>query len=79
MKTQNLIFLVLLIVSIGTAQTPPMVTDAARPAAGWDSLKSMITYPEIARRAGVQGYVNVSVELSETGTVESVSISGYGI
>ena len=79
MKTQNLIFLVLLIVSIGTAQTPPMVTDAARPAAGWDSLKSMITYPEIARRAGVQGYVNVSGELSETGTVESVSISGYGI
>ena len=79
MKTPNLIFLVLLIVSIGTAQTPPMATDAARPAAGWDSLKSMITYPEIARRAGVQGYVNVSVELSETGTVESVSISGYGI
>ncbi|MHB1049525.1 MAG: energy transducer TonB [Bacteroidota bacterium] len=79
MKTPNLIFLVLLIVSIGTAQTTSPVTDAARPAAGWDSLKSMITYPEIARRAGVQGYVNVSVELSETGKVESVLISGYGI
>jgi TonB family protein len=79
MKTPNLIFLLLLIVSIGTAQTPTLVTDAARPAAGWDSLKNMIAYPEIARRAGVQGYVNVSVELGETGTVESVLISGYGI
>jgi len=57
----------------------PMVNESARPAVGWDSLKNMIAYPEIARRAGVQGYANVSMELTETGAVESVSISGYGI
>lgn len=78
MKSMKLISLMLAALSAGIAQTP-LDTEPARPAAGWDSLKSMITYPEIARRAGVQGYVNVSVDLNESGTVESVSISGYGI
>lgn len=71
---------IFLLISVCFSQTPRQATnEAARPAVGWDSLKNMIAYPEIARRAGVQGYANVSMELTETGVVESVSISGYGI
>lgn len=74
------LLLSLAVVSFAVAQTPPRpANDPARPVAGWDSLKSMIPYPEIARRAGVQGYANVSVDVDENGAVGSVSVSGYGI
>ncbi|MBI2428456.1 MAG: energy transducer TonB [Ignavibacteriales bacterium] len=51
----------------------------ARPAVGWDSLKSMIVYPEIARRAGVEGLSNVAVKIDASGTVVDIIISGYDI
>jgi TonB family protein len=71
---------IFLLVSVCYSQTPrPTINEAARPAVGWDSLKNMIIYPEIAQRAGIQGYANVAVELTESGTMESVSVSGYGI
>lgn len=51
----------------------------ARPVIGWDSLKSAIVYPEIARRAGVEGISNVAVKLDTTGAVIDIMISGYDI
>lgn len=74
------LLLTLALVSFAVAQTPTRpANDPARPVVGWDSLKSMIPYPEIARRAGVQGYANVSVDIDENGAVGAVSVSGYGI
>lgn len=69
-----------MVVSVCFSQTPRQtVNESARPAVGWDSLKNMIIYPEIAQRAGIQGYANVAVDLTASGTIESVSVSGYGI
>jgi outer membrane biosynthesis protein TonB len=53
--------------------------DPARPVIGWDSLKSMIAYPEFARRGGVQGYSDVSVDVDTAGNVSEIAVSGYGI
>lgn len=77
---KQLLISFLVVSSLVVAQTPGRsLHDLARPAAGWDSLKSQIAYPEIARRAGVQGYSNVSVEIDENGKVLTVSVSGQGI
>ena len=51
----------------------------ARPEIGWDSLKSLIVYPEIARRAGIEDIARVSVEIDSLGNVTSVDFGGYGI
>lgn len=51
----------------------------ARPAIGWDSLKTLFVYPEIARRAGVEEAARVSVTLDSTGRVTNVEFAGAGI
>lgn len=51
----------------------------AKPEIGWDSLKSLIVYPEIARRAGVEDIARVSVEIDSLGNVTSIDFGGYGI
>ncbi len=51
----------------------------ARPAIGWDSLKTLFVYPEIARRAGVEEAARVSVTLDSTGHVTDVEFAGAGI
>jgi len=55
------------------------ITQPARPSEGWDKLKSKIVYPEIARRAGVEGTSNVAVKIDSVGHVIDVIISGYPI
>lgn len=50
--------------------------DAAYPALGWDTLKSMIVYPEIARRTGIEGVSNVEVHLDSVGNILFVNITG---
>ena len=49
------------------------------PSVGWDAFKASIAYPEIARRAGVQGNVDVAVSFDSTGTVTDIKTVGYGI
>ncbi len=51
----------------------------ARPSIGWDSLKTLFVYPEIARRAGVEEAARVSVALDSTGRVTDVEFAGAGI
>ena len=73
---------VVLLLAVGcifsqTANRP--ANDPARPVIGWDSLKSLIAYPEIARRTGVQGYSDVSVEVDSAGNVGEIEVSGFGI
>ncbi len=51
----------------------------ARPVIGWDSLKSLIVYPEIARRAGIEDVARVNVEIDALGKVVSVEFGGSGI
>ncbi len=51
----------------------------AKPEIGWDSLKSLIVYPEIARRAGVEDIARVSIEIDSLGNVTSIDFGGYGI
>ncbi|MFA6540242.1 MAG: energy transducer TonB [Bacteroidota bacterium] len=70
---------ILISLSSSTLASERPKNDPARPEIGWEAFKSMIPYPEIAKRAGVQGYSNASVKLDTAGAVLSVSISGYGI
>ena len=51
----------------------------AQPAIGWDSLKSLIAYPEIAKRAGLQGYVDVAAQIDTVGNVGEVTVCGIEI
>jgi len=77
---KNIAVVLLLAVSCAFSQTTKRpVDEPARPVIGWDSLKSLITYPEVARRTGVQGFSNVSVELDSAGNVSDVEVSGFGI
>lgn len=79
MKGFFLITLLLVYATVCTTQENRVHSEHARPAVGWDSLKGMIAYPEIARRAGVEGISNVAVKLDSTGTVIDIMISGYDI
>ncbi len=67
---------ILLLVSFGYSQDALV---EAKPEIGWDSLKSLIVYPEIARRAGVEDIARVSVEIDSLGNVISIGFGGYGI
>ncbi|HAP35368.1 MAG TPA: hypothetical protein DCQ28_05285 [Bacteroidetes bacterium] len=67
---------ILLLVSFGYSQDALV---EAKPEIGWDSLKSLIVYPEIARRAGVEDIARVSVEIDSLGNVTSIDFGGYGI
>ena len=49
------------------------------PAIGWDSLRTMFVYPEIARRAGFQATMQVSVEFDTAGNVLYVGVTGFEI
>ena len=51
----------------------------AAPVIGWDSLKSLIAYPEIARRAGIEDIARVGVEIDSLGNVTSIDFGGAGI
>ncbi len=44
------------------------------PIIGWDSLKSLIVFPEIPRRAGVQGNARVDVQIDSAGNVTATNI-----
>lgn len=79
MKNILVVIVCALLGSYSTAQVQRPINDLARPSAGWDSLKSMIVYPEIARRAGVEGLSNVAVKLDTAGNVVDIMISGYDI
>ena len=47
---------------------------APRPVVGWDSLSSLISYPEIMRRAGAQGGYSMKLQIDTLGDVESIKI-----
>jgi Gram-negative bacterial TonB protein C-terminal len=49
------------------------------PVISWDSLKAMISYPEIARRAGVQGYSDVEIQIDSSGNAEQVKVIGWNL
>jgi len=44
------------------------------PVIGWDALKDSMFYPEILRRAGVEGAAYVYGVIDSTGSIESVTI-----
>lgn len=78
----NRFFVVVVFIVLTLLCVPKMTyaqTEHARPSVGWDSLKSMIVYPEIARRAGVEGLSNVAVKIDASGAVVDIIISGYDI
>ncbi len=51
----------------------------ARPVIGWDSLKTLFVYPEIARRAGVEDAARVSITVDSLGQITDVEFAGAGI
>ncbi len=44
------------------------------PACGWDSLKSLIGYPDLARRAEVEGHAVAIVGVFSNGEIRGISI-----
>ena len=44
------------------------------PEIGWDSLQAKIEYPELARRAGLEGTVDAVVYINASGIVDSIRI-----
>jgi hypothetical protein len=75
---KKLILVVLFLTSSLFSQSLDKISEA-RPEIGWDSLKSLIMYPEIARRAGVEDESRVYVSLDADGKVIEVDFAGYGI
>ncbi len=73
---KSLCISILLLVSFGYSQDALV---EAKPEIGWDSLKSLIVYPELARRAGVEDIARVSVEIDSLGNVTAIDFGGYGI
>jgi outer membrane biosynthesis protein TonB len=66
----------LIIISDANAQydSPSLVPDI-----GWDRFKSMIVYPEIAKRAGIQGYVDVAINCDSIGDIGEIQVVGNQI
>lgn len=79
MKHISVIIALIILSMQSFAQSNSSSTDLARPSIGWDAFKNTIVYPEIARRAGVEGISNVAVKLDTTGRVIDIMISGYNI
>jgi TonB family protein len=50
---------------------------SAHPAVGWDLLKSLIRYPELARRAEIEEYVYVTLKLDSSGNVININVCGH--
>ena len=48
----------------------------AVPILGWDSLKKMVIYPEIARRAEFETHSNVEIQIDSAGNVGQIKITG---
>jgi uncharacterized protein YuzE len=44
------------------------------PTIGWDSLKTLIKYPPLAQRAGLDGNIIITVDIDSTGKVMNKSI-----
>jgi len=44
------------------------------PVIGWDSLKSLIKYPEVAQRSGLDGFADVSITIDSVGEINNVQI-----
>ena len=76
LSMKTLFFSVLIFVTFGYSQSKAV---EASPVMGWDSVKSLIVYPEIARRAGVEDIARVSVEIDSLGNVTSIDFAGAGI
>ena len=76
MKYKILFLLFFISISQVYAQYEPEET---YPVVGWDTFMSMISYPEIAKRASIQGNVDVAVEFDTTGNVSEIKIVGYEV
>ena len=70
MKSIIICFLVCITFNFGYAQN---LIDPS-PSCGWDSLKSSIVYPEIAKRAGLQGFGEALVEIDSVGNILDITI-----
>ncbi len=75
---KNLFVILFAVVSFSFAQNSSTVNEA-RPEIGWDAFKNLITYPEIARRAGVEDVSRIVLDIDSLGNVTSIDFTGYGI
>ncbi len=44
------------------------------PTIGWDSIRSLIRYPEILRRAAFEGAAEIYVEVDSTGRADTIAV-----
>lgn len=74
MKTM-IVILILIILIFANAQTQnPDSLVLPSPTVGWDSLSHLISYPELARRAGAQGGYFVRLQIDAAGNVRLINI-----
>ena len=46
-----------------------------KPVIGWDSLSTLIKYPDICRRAGMIGFYLVDIEIDSTGIMQNMTFT----
>jgi outer membrane biosynthesis protein TonB len=78
MKPSSFLLVALLLLP-PTVYSQEEETKDARPEVGWDSLKSLIQYPLLARRAGLEGYADVTVQLDSLGNILRVQVRSYEV
>ena len=74
MKTMNLIFLFVILITVRSRAQNPDSLILPSPVVGWDSLSHLISYPELARRAGAQGGYFVRLQIDAMGNIRLINI-----
>ena len=74
MRRNHILILFLIMVSIESSVAQLGIRGEITPVIGWDSLKSLVQYPEIFKRAGVQGYAEVEVQYDTSGNSTNVIV-----
>jgi TonB family protein len=62
-----IIFILFIALSVTSYSQEPLI--------GWDSLKSLIVYPDLARRAGLEGFVDVQFNVDTNGNASKIIVT----
>jgi hypothetical protein len=74
----NIIFFILICIKPISSQTPIWVEDSTlysppRPSVGWDSLESLIVYPEVYCRTGVEQSESITIFINANGVIDRIN------
>jgi len=74
MRLLKYVLIIFVFTVTANSQSKPWWGANAHPRIGWDSLKTRIGYPEIARRAGIQAIAYVHFMIDSTGQAQNIDV-----